>query len=729
MPTTHSGHPYVNYDKQPKLPISHGSKNEGSRLRASSRVSNEEEQGAYLSVFHAIEQPRLVIDNVAPCVDEGRYPAKGVIGQKVTVTATIFCDGHNRLAARVIWKEATETHWHSRPLELLGNDFWCTSFVPQKTGKHYYRLEAWLDRWQNYHHELYEKSHAGVPVGLEVREGRLLLRDIFTYASNQDRLPEEEGELTGPRTISHSEMPRGTAKRYMEVALKELDDAHSEGNLSAQVRLLLDSTLAEAVKVLEPRQFLIQPPQTYIIDVERAAAGYSAWYELFPRSMSVSGGHGTFDDVITRLPEIQAMGFDVLYFPPIHPIGERNRKGPNNSVVASPGDLGSPYAIGSSEGGHETVYSALGGIESFRRLRKAATNHGLEIALDFAIQCSPDHPWLKEHPGWFSWRPDGTIRYAENPPKKYQDIVNVDFYAEQAKPDMWLAWRDIILYWISEGVSIFRVDNPHTKPLPFWEWLIADVRTKHPETIFLSEAFTQPAMMYTLAKVGFTQSYTYFTWRNNKRELTEYIEQLTTSDVKDYYRPNFFVNTPDINPYFLQTSGRPGFLIRAALASTLSGLWGVYSGFELCEADAIPGREEYLNSEKYEIRTRDFFAPGNIVSEIARLNRIRKENPALHTHLNTQFYHVTNDNVLYFGKASQDKQNFILVAISLDPHTGQDAQIDIPMEQFDVGEHASFDVVELMRNICFRWYGRRQHWFFDVNEIPFAIWRLQPRSV
>lgn len=674
--------------------------------------------GQAYSVELAMTQARVVIDRISPRVEGGRYPAKAVVGQTLKVHARIFTDGHNRLAAQVLWRVRATDRWHSSPLSLLGNDHWASQFTPAKTGLHEFVIEAWLDRWQSYHHELQQKFYSNIPVGLEVEEGLILLKEIQRYAQEQKQ------QSTTAEVISHRVMAHKHAQQYLGDCLDQLQ---SDQSIEQQTQRLLDPALAEAVEVLEPRPFLARS-DAVLVDVERTAAGYSAWYELFPRSITDSvDRQGTFDDVIERLPAIQAMGFDVLYFPPIHPVGERNRKGRNNALEAEPDDPGSPYAIGSAEGGHDTVYSALGGLKSFRRLRVAAAEHGLELALDFAIQCAPDHPWLKEHPEWFNWRPDGSIRYAENPPKKYQDIVNVDFYAPKAMPALWLAWRDIVLYWISEGVKIFRVDNPHTKPLPFWQWLIADVRERHPDAIFLSEAFTRPAMMYALAKIGFSQSYTYFIWRNSRQELTDYLNELSTSEVKDYFRPHFFVNTPDINPFFLQTAGRAGFLIRAAAAATLSGLWGVYSGFELCESEPLPGKEEYLNSEKYEIRPRDLDAPGNIVSEISRLNAIRKQNPALHTHLNVRFYPTSNDQVLYFSKATLDRKNFVLIAISLDPHHGQDVHFELPVDQFDLGAPARFDVTELMCDQHFQWRGQRQHWYFKPQELPFAIWRLQPR--
>jgi len=427
-----------------------------------------------------------------------------------------------------------------------------------------------------------------------------------------------------------------------------------------------------------------------------------------------------------QIPAIADLGFDVLYFPPIHPIGTKARKGKNNSLTAQAGDVGSPYAIGSAEGGHDALHSALGTFDDFQRLVAAARDQGLEIAIDFAIQCSPDHPWLRQHPEWFKHRPDGTIKYAENPPKKYEDIVNVDFYAAGAVPSLWLALRDVVQFWIGHGVKIFRVDNPHTKPLPFWQWMIADVRGRHPDVIFLSEAFTHPKMMYRLAKVGFSQSYTYFTWRNTKAELVDYLTELTTTAPAEFLRPNFFVNTPDINPIFLQSSGRPGFVIRAVLAATLSGLWGVYSGFELCEGAPLPGREEYLDSEKYEIRVRDFEAPGNIVGEITRLNRIRKAHPALHSHLGVRFYNSSNEQVLVYGKALASHEDMVFAIVSLDPHQPQETSFEIPLWEWKLPDSGTLRAEDLMTGNSFALHGKRQWLRLDPHVSPFALWRLYP---
>jgi starch synthase (maltosyl-transferring) len=515
-----------------------------------------------------------------------------------------------------------------------------------------------------------------------------------------------------------------TARTALSDTLAILQD----GDVDAGVQALISPETRKIVADAGERPFAARH-EPLALEVEREAAGFAAWYELFPRSITDDPArHGTFDDVIAHLPRVRDMGFDVLYFPPIHPIGTKARKGRNNTLTPGPTDVGSPYAIGSAEGGHDALHPALGSFEDFRRLVAAARGHGLEIAIDFAIQCSPDHPWLKEHPDWFRHRPDGTIKYAENPPKKYEDIVNVDFYAKGAIPGLWQALRDVVLFWIGQGVTIFRVDNPHTKPLPFWQWMIADVRGRHPGAIFLSEAFTHPKMMYRLAKVGFSQSYSYFTWRNTRQELTEYLTELTTTEPAEFFRPNFFVNTPDINPVFLQSSGRAGFLIRAVLASTLSGLWGVYSGFEICEAAALPGREEYLDSEKYEIRVRDFSTPGNIVSEITRLNRIRKTNPALHSHLGVRFYNSSNGQVLVYGKALPSHEDMVFAIVSLDPHQPQETSFEIPLWEWNLPDNAALQAEDLMTGQRFTLHGKGQWLRLDPGVSPFALWRLTPED-
>ncbi|MET1077685.1 MAG: alpha-1,4-glucan--maltose-1-phosphate maltosyltransferase [Pseudomonas sp.] len=647
----------------------------------------------------ALSQPRIVIEATSPVIDEGRFATKALIGQSLQVNTTLYADGHDQLGAELLWCEAGSQAWQALPLTALGNDRWQAQFTPMRLGRHRYVIQAWWDVFGTYRYELQKKHAAGVDVTLEIREGQLHLQ-------------------TALANLAH-DAPSGAFLRDLQGQLSSVND------LDEQVGLLLSPALAQVMAELDARPHRVRSPE-YPVEVERERAQFASWYELFPRSQtSDPSRHGTFADVAQRLADIRDMGFDVLYFPPIHPIGRAHRKGPNNCLVAGPDDPGSPYAIGSEDGGHDAIHPQLGSREDFRQLVRQAREHGLEIALDFAIQCSQDHPWLNEHPGWFSWRPDGSIRYAENPPKKYQDIVNVDFYAEQAMPDLWLALRDIVQGWVDEGVKIFRVDNPHTKPLPFWEWLIADVRGRDPEVMFLAEAFTRPAMMARLGKVGYSQSYTYFTWRNTKAELSEYFTLLNQAPWRDCYRPNFFVNTPDINPFFLHDSGRAGFLIRAVLATMGSGLWGMYSGFELCEAAAIPGKEEYLDSEKYQIRPRDYRAPGNIVGEIALLNRIRRQNPALQTHLGFVPYNAWNDQVLLFGKRTADLGNFILVAVNLDPHHAQDAAFELPLWEFGLPDHGALDGEDLMTGHRWTWHGKIQHLHLDTAQ-PFGIWRIKP---
>jgi starch synthase (maltosyl-transferring) len=630
------------------------------------------------AVKAAVTRSPVVIDRVAPHVSG--FAARRIVGRPVTIEADIFADGHDVLAAELSWRAVDETDWQRVAMVPLGNDRWQGVLTPRRMGRHVFTIEAWRDEYGSLSHALEVKHRAGVDLAVDIADATEHLRRL---------------------------------------GLGQLVTVLAGADIEASVGLLTAAETRRLVAAAGERALVCRHPEV-AIDIERPQAEFASWYELFPRSL------GTFDDVIAHLPRVRDMGFDVLYLPPIHPIGATNRKGRNNALKAAPGDPGSPYAIGAHDGGYTAIHAELGTAADFRRLIAAAGEHGLEIALDFAIQCSPDHPWLAEHPEWFRHRADGSIRYAENPPKKYEDIVNVDFYAKGAVPDLWLALRDAVEHWAGEGVRIFRVDNPHTKPLPFWEWMIADIRGRHPDVIFLAEAFTRPTMMYRLAKIGFSQSYTYFTWRNTKGEITDYLRELTTTEVADYYRPHFFVNTPDINPYFLQNSGRAGFLIRAVLASTLSGLWGLYSGFEICEAAALAGREEYLDSEKYEVRHRDFNAPGNIVAEITTLNRLRRLHPALQSHLGVRFYNAFNDQVMVYGKLSPGGEDMILVAVSLDPHGVQEASFEVPLWEWKLPDDGAVDVEDLMRGRRFIWQGKVQRLRLDPADLPFAIWRIAP---
>jgi starch synthase (maltosyl-transferring) len=653
----------------------------------------------------AIAQSRVVLEGVSPSSDDGRFAAAADLGTLLLVGVDAYCDGHDRIAVVLQWKPCDETQWREVTMQAGVNDRHTAFFPLERLGKHEFRIMAWVDRFASWRSDTEKKRAAGRDLALETLEGLALVSIWAEDAENQDLKELIDALLAAP----------GSTEQAREL----------------QLEILFKPETLALMQMADRRPFAAITP-VYPVNAERRAARFASWYELFPRSMSPTPGrHGTLLDVIEHLPRIAAMGFDVLYFPPIHPIGTTHRKGRNNQLLAAPEDPGSPYAIGAADGGHDALHAELGTLADFRALIDAAASHGLEIAVDFAIQCSPDHPWLKEHPAWFQFRADGTVRHAENPPKTYEDIVNVDFYtvrASEAEPEpaitLWQALRDVVLFWIGQGIRIFRVDNPHTKPLPFWQWMIADIRGRHPDVLFLAEAFTRPKMMARLAKVGFVQSYTYFTWRNSRYELTTYLNELNASPLREVYRPHFFVNTPDINPYFLQSSGRAGFLIRAALASLLSGLWGMYSGFEICESQAIPGKEEYLDSEKYELRRRDFNQAGNIVAEITRLNYIRRTNPALASHLGVKFYTLANEAVLFFSKATATRDNVVLAAVCLDPHHAQEFDYELPLWEWGLADDASLAIEDLVDDYKFTLYGKQQRMRLEPWHRPYAIWRV-----
>ncbi len=644
-------------------------------------------------------EERVAIEGIDPEIDGGRFPAKTVVGRPFIVEADVFGEGHDEVDGAILWRKAGDTAWQEAPLTVFDNQRWRGHFTPTENARHEYTIIAWRDLWGMWRYEVSKKHAAGVPISLELQEGA----DLIAASVGGERGSAED-----------------------KAALKALADEMKDADDSARFSKMMTEDTAGLMQRAGHRGNLTRYSKILDLVVDREAAVFSAWYEVFPRSMSNDvNRHGTFDDVIDRLPYVTGLGFDVLYFPPIHPIGSKNRKGKNNSLTAGPDDVGSPYAIGAEEGGHDAIHPELGGFDAFKRLVDAAQEQGLEIALDYALNCSPDHPWIKEHHDWFDWRPDGSIRYAENPPKKYEDIVNVRFYAgDEPLPELWIKQRDVFLFWIEHGVKIFRVDNPHTKAFPFWEWVIADIQKKHPEAIFLAEAFTRPKVMHRLAKVGFTQSYSYFTWRNTKAELTEYMTELTTTEKRHTMRVNFFVNTPDINPVYLQTSGRPGFQTRLVLAASLAGNYGVYSGFELCEGTPIPGKEEYLNSEKYEIKAWDWDRPGNIRQDVALMNQLRRTHPALQEFTNLQFYNIWNDNILYYGKRTADRSSFLLFAVNLDPHNGQGGNFEVPLWELGLGDDASVEVEDLVAGYNFTWTGKIQHVFIDPNQRPYFIWRL-----
>ena len=648
-----------------------------------------------LAALERLAADRIAIEGVVPEIDGGRFPAKAIAGEEFSVEADIFGDGHDVLGAALLYRKAGESDWLERHMRFVENDRWTGSAEFDEIGPWQFTIVAWRDLFATWHNETGKKIAAGQTVSLETEEGRRLV----DAATKQER---------------------ATAQ------LRGLLANIGAGSEAEQLALLRSDHTLDLMGSAGPRTHLSRYGRVLDVFVDRPAAAFSAWYELMPRSQtSDPARHGNFDDVIARLPYVRDLGFDVLYFPPIHPIGHTNRKGRNNSLTPAADDPGSPYAIGSEEGGHDAIHADLGGFEDFKRLVDAAAEHGLEIALDFAIQCSPDHPWIREHPEWFDWRPDGTIKFAENPPKKYEDIVNVHFYRE-AIPGLWYALRDIVLFWIGHGVKIFRVDNPHTKPFPFWEWIIAEVKARHPDAIFLAEAFTRPKVMRRLAKVGFSQSYSYFTWRNTKAELTEYLTELTDDESRHVMRPNFFANTPDINPLFLQQSGRPGFRTRLVLAATLAGNYGIYNGFEICEAAAVPGKEDYLDSEKYQIRIWDMDRPGHIRDDIALMNRLRRAHPALKSFASLKFYNAWNDNVLYYGKSDAKAGDFLLFHVNLDPHNVQETEFEAPLWEFGLPDDGTIEVEDLVNGNRFGWTGKYHRLRLDPHTNPYAIWRLIP---
>ncbi len=639
---------------------------------------------------------RVVIEEVTPELDGGRHPIKVVVDEEVVVDADIFTDGHEKLGCDVMWRPCDQSDWNRVPMTFIANDRWRARFTPKRNIRHTYTIEAWRDPFAS------------------------LLDGIVKKRAARQHLAVEAGEAVS--LIAEAD-PRGLEKRQHKTLLGRLEKL--EVGSDEQLDLIGSAETQKLMARFGPRHQTSRYDRELDLVVDRKAALYSSWYELFPRSITDSvDRHGTFRDVIEHLPYVADLGFDVLYFPPVSPIGKKNRKGRNNTLTPSENDVGSVYGIGSPDGGHDAIHPELGTIEDFRALVAAAKDLGLEIALDFAIQCSQDHPWIKEHPEWFAWRPDGTIQYAENPPKKYEDIVNVHFYGGSI-PGLWKALRDAMLFWVREGVRILRIDNPHTKPIPFWRWVLAEINAQYPDCIFLAEAFTRPAMMRELAKVGFQQSYTYFTWRNEKWEIEQYLAELA-GEMGRYYRPNFFTNTPDINPLYLQSSGRAGHIVRATLAATLSSNWGVYSGFELCEARALPGREEYLDSEKYEIRVWDYDRPGNIKDHIRALNAIRRDNPALQDFRNVLRLNAYNDNIIAYAKFSASKANCILVMVNLDPFNRQDCSYEVPLWEWGLNDGQSVDVEDLLAGHRFTLYGKTHQIALDPYDRSAVIWRLSP---
>ena len=647
---------------------------------------------------------RAVIENVTPSVDGGRFAAKCIAGDRVVIEADCFADGHDVVAARLLWRRDEEAQWRLQPMAALGNDRWRAEFVPEAPGRYRYTVQAWVDRFLSWRHDF---------------ERRIDETDLRLAASSGAALAAQAAE-------------RGsgdTAARLSDWAQRLERAARAEADM-AQLKLLgLDAEMAEAMMRLPDLRFACVHAVEYPLIVDRERARFSTWYEFFPRSAAQRPGvHGTFKDCEAMLPYVAQMGFDVVYFPPIHPIGRRNRKGKNNTLTPVEGDVGSPWAIGAEEGGHKAVHAPLGTLADFERLVQRARDHRIEIALDIAFQCAPDHPYVKAHPQWFRRRPDGSVQYAENPPKKYQDIYPFDFESDDWQA-MWRELADVMLFWVGHGVKIFRVDNPHTKAFPFWEWAITTIKAQHPDVLFLSEAFTRPRVMHRLAKLGFSQSYTYFTWRNTKRELTEYFTELAHGRGHDYFRPNAWPNTPDILPEALQYGGRPAFMSRLVLAATLSSSYGIYGpSYEHLEAAARePGAEEYLNSEKYELKVRDLARADSLAAFIGRVNRIRHDNPALQSNDTLRFLPVDNEQLIAYAKHTPEHDNVVICVVNLDPHHAQSGWIRVDLEGLGLAPDEAFQVHELLTDARHLWHGERNYVSLDPLRVPAHVFRLRRR--
>ncbi|NOT76451.1 MAG: alpha-1,4-glucan--maltose-1-phosphate maltosyltransferase [Cyclobacteriaceae bacterium] len=639
---------------------------------------------------------RVIIENVQPQVDAGLYPAKRTIGERVDVIADIFGDGHDHIRAELLYKFGKKAEWKVLEMQSAVNDIWSASFLTTEKGSYYFTIRAWIDHFDTWYDGFKKKAAAKVDVTVELMEGAEYLHAVA----------------------------KGDAK-IIAVA-KKLED---KANQSQAIATVLSEDFAKIVHERPLRQHETLYSKELEVHVEHTKALYSTWYELFPRSSSLQAGkHGTFQDTIKLLPRIAAMNFDVLYLPPIHPIGKVNRKGKNNNVKSSAGEPGSPWAIGSDEGGHKAVHKELGTLEDYKKLIAEAKKHKIDIALDVAFQCAPDHPYVKEHPEWFKQRPDGTIQYAENPPKKYQDIYPFNFETEQWS-ELWNELKSVIVFWIEAGVKIFRVDNPHTKPIPFWEWVIAEINKEHSDIIFLAEAFTRPKIMSSLAKVGFTQSYTYFTWRVNKQEITEYMTELVNGPSRNYFRPNFWPNTPDILPFHLQHQGENIFIIRIALAATLSSSYGLYGPpYEFYENTPIDGREEYFNSEKFEIKSYDWRKTNRMTDIITLLNKARRENPALQSTWNMTFCSIENPNLIAFLKTTDDLSNIVLMVVNLDPHGKQSGYLQLPKDKLKMGPKLNIKLQDIITDEQYTWTQDWNYVELEPNKMPFHLFKLDVRE-
>lgn len=645
---------------------------------------------------------RVIIEGVSPEIDGGRFAIKRAVGEKVNVRADIFLDGHDSISAALLYRREDEAAWRKAPMKPLVNDRWEGEFQVEELGLYYYTIKGWVDHFQTWQRDLGKKFRAGLDVRTDIAIGAKMIEEVVRSSA-----PEEAARLSD------------LATRLKDLATRDIEVAVSLAMGEEVTRLMSRHTDSEGVTTYE-RELPVA------VDGERAI--FSAWYEFFPRScVNGRGDHGTFRNCEKLLPEISRMGFDVIYLPPIHPIGRTNRKGRNNSLQAGSDDPGSPWAIGAVEGGHKAVHPDLGTVDDFEKFVARAREFGVDVAMDIAFQCSPDHPYVKDHPQWFRWRPDGTIQFAENPPKKYEDIVPFDFENRDWQ-GLWDELKSVVFFWIGKGVRIFRVDNPHTKPFRFWDWLIAEVKREHPEVIFLAEAFTRPKVMFRLAKGGFTHSYTYFTWRNTKQELTEYMEELKKQSAREFFRPNFWPNTPDILHEYLQYGGRPAFVVRLVLAATLSSNYGIYGpAFEHQLSEPFPGKEEYVDSEKYEIKLWDWDRQDSLREFISRVNLIRRENPALQRTWNVRFHETDNDNIIFYSKTTEDLSNVLLIVVNLDPFHGQSCRVRVPLGDLEMSPTQPYLVHDLISDDKFIWHGEWNTVELSPHILPAYIFRVRSR--
>lgn len=653
----------------------------------------------------------MVITHVTPQIDEGDFPIKRVVGETIQVTADIFAEGHEAVSAALRYRHQDDEGWVEIPMQELGNDLWTAQFTIEKVGCYEYALVAWMDDFLSWRRDLVKRVEAGQDVSVDLEIGTRLVEEAASRA-------EKVGEETDAADL------RRQADCLCRANSTPLASSVAQ---ETTLKLALGEELASLVARYPDRRWATFYGKSLPIIVDRPRARFSAWYEMFPRSWAaIPGRHGTFRDCEARLASIAEMGFDVLYLPPIHPIGRTHRKGKNNSTIAGPEDVGSPWAIGAEEGGHKSIHPQLGTLKDFEHFVQKARGCGLEIALDLAYQCSPDHPYVKTRPSWFRHRPDGSVQYAENPPKKYEDIYPFNFDTDDWQ-NLWEELKSIALFWIGKGVRIFRVDNPHTKPFAFWEWLIREIKSQYPDVLFLAEAFTRPKVMKRLAQLGFTQSYTYFAWRNTKWELTEYFTELTQTEMREYFRPNLWPNTPDILTEYLQSGGRPAFMARLVLAATLGANYGIYGpAFELCENIPIaPGKEEYLNAEKYEIRQWDFSSPGNLRDLIARVNRARRGNPAFERDTSLRFHRLDNDQLIAYSKATDDRSNVVLVVVNLDSRYTQSGWVDLTLEELGLDAQTPFQVHDLLTEARYRWQGSRNYVQLDPHVLPAHVFRIR----